>query len=96
MYFAKNIRYLRIKNNYTRDELAEEIEYNPYTVGLWERGQLEPGIRALKNISKLFKVSIEDLQEKDLNPDFNPEGRRVMHGRKIVKDSYWTHGYESR
>ena len=81
----KNIRYLRIKHQYTRAELAEIIDYDPTTISFWELGHCMPSLKALNALSRAFDIAVGDLLDKDLGgPDFKPEGRRVVHrnGRK--------------
>lgn len=78
MEFAKKLQKLRKQNNLTQEELSKKLYVSRTAVSKWESGKGYPNIDSLKDISKIFKISIDELlscdeiidiakQEKDLN-----------------------------
>lgn len=64
----KNLRDLRIKNNYTQEEFAEKLDISRSKVSSWENGKRDMNIKDGIKISQIFKVSLDNLLEiKDLN-----------------------------
>lgn len=67
MTLSKNIRYLRNKNGWGQDFLAEKLGYKSYTtVQKWESGVSDPPLKTLDKLAKLFGVDIDDLNNSDL------------------------------
>lgn len=62
-----NIRFLRTSNNVTQKDLAIYLEKAVSNVSSYERGTVTPPADILLMLSKRFKVSINDLLEKDLS-----------------------------
>lgn len=58
---GKKIKTNREKNNMTQAEIAEILGVKPATISKYESGALEPNIEALKKISEIFNVSIDEL-----------------------------------
>jgi len=52
---------LRKQKNFTQEELAEALYVSRTAVSKWESGRGYPSIDSLKEISKLFSVSIDEL-----------------------------------
>ena len=52
---------LREKSGMSQDELAEKLFVTRQAVSRWETGKTTPDIETLKNLSKLFDVSINTL-----------------------------------
>lgn len=74
MTLSKNIRYLRNKNNWGQDFLAEKLGYKSYTtIQKWESGVSDPPLKTLDKLAKLFGVDIDDLNNKDLTTAFHTE-----------------------
>lgn len=74
--FAKNIIFLRTKNNMTQLELAEKLNYSDKAVSRWERAEAIPDAKVLIDMSDIFGVSIDNLlkkeiKEKHIRPKFN-------------------------
>jgi repressor LexA len=67
MSLASNIRYLRKKQGWSQDYLAEQLGYKSYTtIQKWESGVSEPPLKKAHAIAALFRVDIDDLTQKDL------------------------------
>lgn len=58
---AKMIKKIRKDNNLTQKQLAEKYNLTYQAVSKWERGLNLPDIALLKQISKDFNVSIDDI-----------------------------------
>lgn len=52
---------LRTQNNLTQDELAQKVFVTRQAVSRWELGETIPNTETLKQLSKLFNVSINTL-----------------------------------
>ena len=66
MTLAKNIRYLRKANNLSQEDIARKLNYKSFTtIQKWEDGTSEPPLETLRELSKLFGVSINSLVNYD-------------------------------
>ena len=61
MEFSEKLQELRKNKGLTQDELAEILYVSRTAVSKWESGRGYPNIESLKEISKFFEVSIDDL-----------------------------------
>ncbi len=59
--FGQFIRDLRLKNNMTQKEFADKYNVTYQAVSKWETGKNMPDITLIKEISKDFNVSLEEL-----------------------------------
>ena len=67
MSIAQNIRYLRKKQGWGQDTLAEKLDYKSYTtIQKWESGVSEPPLKMVHALAELFHVDINDLVGTDL------------------------------
>ena len=55
------IKELREKARFTQAEVAEYLGVKRVTVAQWERGENKPRVDTLIKLSKLFKVTTDDL-----------------------------------
>lgn len=55
------IRELRTKNGFSQEELAEKLYVTRQAVSRWEKGETVPNTDTLKQLSKIFDVSINTL-----------------------------------
>jgi len=61
------VRYYRVKNGWTQEELGERAALHPSYIGQIERGIKKISILTLEKLSKSLKVKISDLlQEKEI------------------------------
>ena len=63
------IKELRKKNNLTQSEFGKKYNVTYQAVSKWERGINIPDISLLREISKDFKVNIEDILDGEINPN---------------------------
>lgn len=61
MEFSEKLQELRKNKVLTQEELAEILYVSRTAVSKWESGRGYPNIESLKEISKFFEVSIDDL-----------------------------------
>ena len=61
MEFSEKLQELRKSKGLTQEELAEILYVSRTAVSKWESGRGLPNIESLKEISKFFDVSIDDL-----------------------------------
>src|SRR5687768_14536829 len=61
MLLAQNLNYLRRKNNYSQQELADKLEIPRTTWSGYELGKVEPNIGMLQKISTFFHQPIDKL-----------------------------------
>lgn len=67
MNLANNLKYLRLKNNFSQDYIAELLGYKSYTtIQKWEMGISEPSISKLKILSDLYNVSLDEIINSDI------------------------------
>jgi transcriptional regulator with XRE-family HTH domain len=59
--FNKKLQQLRKENGLTQEQLSEKLHISRTAVSKWESGRGFPNIEALKNISTLFGVPLDDL-----------------------------------
>jgi len=61
MEFCTRLKELRKLNNYTQEELAKKLGVTPGAIGLYEQNRREPDNETVKQIAKIFEVSIDYL-----------------------------------
>lgn len=70
MCLSKNLKFLRLKHNYSQDEIAEKFGYKSYTtIQKWEMGVAEPSVDKLRLLAELYGISMNDLLTRDLEKD---------------------------
>lgn len=65
MEFNEKLRELRQSRGMTQEELADALYVSRTAVSKWESGRGYPNIESLKEISKYFSVSIDELLSGD-------------------------------
>ena len=61
MNLGKRFKRYRQKVGLTQKEAAERIGINSYQLGNYETNRSEPSIAILKGMSKIYKVSVDEL-----------------------------------
>ena len=61
MNFGEKIQKLRNQNKWTQEELAEMLYVSRTAVSKWESGKGYPNIDSLKDIAKIFNITIDEL-----------------------------------
>lgn len=84
MSLKNNIRFLRKKNNWSQDFLAEKLGYKSYTtIQKWETGISEPPLKKVNDLAELFRVDINDLANCDLEASMNDKEEKISKGISI-------------
>ena len=65
---SKYLQLLRKKHNYTQEELAKKLAISRQAVSKWETGAAIPDVEILLKISKLYKITINDILEPNIPP----------------------------
>lgn len=69
------IKEYRSYNGWTQAELAKKINVSQQTIGSWEVGRAEPNSEALKTLSTLFGISVDQLLgQKDFSNEVEISG----------------------
>lgn len=96
-YFSTNLKYLRLLNKDSQEELAnkinkidkeETIHYT--TIGRWENGNREPSINSVIKIADVYEVPIADLVAKDLsgNGRNNEEMEKELIKKALIEKGF--------
>ncbi|MCU7195873.1 LexA family protein [Turicibacter sanguinis] len=65
--FGKNLKYLRLRDNISQDELAHELGYKSYTtIQKWEMGLSEPNMGVVNKLANKWHLSLDELVNVDL------------------------------
>ena len=67
MNLGNKIMTLRKKNNMSQEELAEKVGVTRQTISKWELEETSPDRTQAKTLSNIFKVSLDELVNNDLN-----------------------------
>ncbi|MDF7639413.1 helix-turn-helix domain-containing protein [Lactobacillus sp. ESL0791] len=57
----ERIRNLRLKKNWSQEELAEKMDVSRQSVSKWENGDAQPDLDKVVQLGKLFNVSLDTL-----------------------------------
>lgn len=63
MEISKIIKEARIKKGMTQQQLADSVYVTRQTISKWENGSSDPNTSNLIALSKLYKISPEELLE---------------------------------
>ena len=66
MEIGKKIMYLRKKNSFSQEELAEKVGVARQTISKWELGETSPDLKQARELSKIFNVSLDELTDNDI------------------------------
>jgi transcriptional regulator with XRE-family HTH domain len=80
MSLSENLKFLRKRAGLTQAALAEQLGVNRPVIGAYEEGRAEPRLQTLKHLAHFFKVSVDDLLDKDLSTgkkSVDPEGKNL-------------------
>ena len=66
MEIGKSIMNLRKKSGLSQEDLAEKVGVARQTISKWELGETSPDLKQAKELSKIFKVSLDELTDNDI------------------------------
>lgn len=86
MEFNEKLQELRKQNEMTQEKLAEVLYVSRTAISKWESGRGYPSIDSLKEISKYFHVSIDDLlsSEEMLTVAQEDTNKKIQHSKDLV------------
>ena len=82
MGFGEKLSSLRKQRGMTQVELAEKLGISRQAVSRWERGTAEPSTENLICIGRLFDVSVDDLMDKNSDPQNVPTEQLAVKEQK--------------
>lgn len=65
MDFCEKLQQLRTKKGLTQEQLAEKVFVSRVAVSKWESGRGYPNLDSLKNLAKVFGLTIDELLSTD-------------------------------
>lgn len=90
MNLGNKILELRKKENLSQEKLAEKMNVTRQTISKWELNETTPDIKQAKELSKIFKISLDELTDNDMN---NLVMQKVSNTEKlaglVLKVSKW-------
>ena len=78
MNINEKILLLRKKEGLSQETLAEKLNVTRQTVSNWELGQTTPDILQAKELSKIFKVSLDDLTDNKLELEVKDNSNSIL------------------
>lgn len=66
MSLGGKILEFRKKLNITQEQLAEQLSVTRQTISKWELNETTPDIKQAKELSKIFKISLDELTENEV------------------------------
>lgn len=79
MTIGEKIIELRKKENLTQEKLAEKLGVSRQTICNWESDSTSPDIKQAKELTQIFKISLDDLLSNDTEVECKKE-------KDILKD----------
>ena len=86
MEFNQKLQELRKQKNMTQEQLAEQLYVSRTAISKWESGRGYPSIDSLKELSKFFSISLDDLlsSEEILTAAQEDNQQKLHHFRDLV------------
>lgn len=82
MNINEKILLLRKKEGLSQESLAEKLNVTRQTVSNWELGQTTPDIEQAQTLSKIFKISLDDLVDNKLEFEVKDNTNNIL--KKLV------------
>jgi len=70
---SANIKFLRKKNGFTQQQLADQLNIKRSLVGAYEEERAEPKYELLKVIASFFDISLDDFIKETINEKWAPK-----------------------
>ena len=68
MEIEKRLKDARVKAGLTQEQVAEKVMVSRQTISNWENGKSLPDIISIMNLSDLYQISLDELNESDTDP----------------------------
>ncbi|MFS7403747.1 helix-turn-helix domain-containing protein [Carnobacterium maltaromaticum] len=72
--FNERIYALRKANNFTQEEIAQELKVSRQTISNWETGTAQPTIDKVIELANVFDVSMDELIGRSKNKNKKVSG----------------------
>jgi len=84
--FNEKLQELRKQKNLTQEQLAEQLYVSRTAISKWESGRGYPSIDSLKEISRFFSISLDELlsSEEILTAAQEDSRQKITHFRDLV------------
>lgn len=81
-----NLRNLRMRERYSMEDVAEIIGVSRQSVAKWENGESLPDIEKCVKLSKLYKITLDELVNEtiDIADDDEEKGKYVFGVMKVT------------
>lgn len=90
MNLSEKLKYCRTKQNFTQSQVAEKLHISRKTVSGWENARSFPDISSLVTLSKIYKVSLDDLLNDDrLLEEYASQNKKLNTSTKITNFFYY-------
>lgn len=80
---AGNIKKLRMEHQMNQETLARKLHLRRQTISAYERGVTLPDILVLIEIADLFKITLDELVERDIY-----SSRKIQNKKKHLESSW--------
>lgn len=90
MKFNERLLDLRKKKGWSQEELGYKLDVSRQTISKWEAGQTTPELEKLRNLAKIFEISVDELiSEKEIikeeNINIEKENNSNKKKKKVFK-----------
>ncbi|WP_079473941.1 helix-turn-helix domain-containing protein [Marinococcus halophilus] len=65
MDFYRKLKEERLKNNFSQEMLAKQLQISRQSVSKWERNEGYPNIETLLQLSEIFNITVDELLKGD-------------------------------
>ncbi len=86
--FNENLKIIRKQYGLSQVELAKKLNLADTSISAYELSKNEPTIDTLKNMSKLFNISIDELVGNEFENSLKPQTRELRQLVTMLSDSY--------
>jgi len=87
IFFGKNLRYLREKQELTQTEIASLMGFTKATWSNYENGSSQPSMECLVKISNYFGISLDELIFADIPAQDGHAVKQRKHKPYLVNDA---------
>lgn len=85
MTLGKKIYELRIEKGYSQEEFASQLNVSRQAVSKWERDETLPDLYNLKNIAKIFNISMDELLDQNNEQVNHTEKEDIKTESNLIK-----------
>jgi len=86
--FNTNLKAIRKQYGLSQVELAKKLNLADTSISAYELSKNEPTIDTLKNMSKLFNISIDELVGNEFENSLKPQTQELRRLVTMLSDSY--------